>query len=114
MHHRLAFSLVELLTALVLLSVGLAAFTRAAGGVARLENDARLQRALADVVQARLDSLTSAPCAPSRAGEAHHGGVTERWRAVGDGRRWLLTDSISVPARPTLARTYVAAVTCWR
>lgn len=114
MRQRTAFSLVELLTALVLLAVGLAAFARAAGAVARLENDARLRRALAEATQSRLDSLAAQPCGPSRGGQAFHEGVDERWSATSDGRRWLLHDSMAVRARPTFARVYVATVPCPR
>jgi prepilin-type N-terminal cleavage/methylation domain-containing protein len=114
MHRRTAFSLIELLTALVLLAVGLAAFARAAGAVARLENDARLRRAIADVTQARLDSLAAAPCGPSRSGQAQFAGIGERWTATSEGRRWLVSDSLAVRARPTLARAYTAIVTCSR
>ena len=114
MRHRPGFSLIELLTALVLLAVGLAAYARAAGAVARLENDARLRRAIADVTQARLDSLAAAPCGPSRSGQAQHAGIGERWTATSDGRRWLVSDSLAVHARPTFARAYAATVACGR
>lgn len=114
MRARSAFSLVELLTALVLLAVGLAAFARAAGGVARLENDARLRRALADATQSRLDSLAAEPCGLARRGRAFHAGVDERWSATSDGRRWSLSDSIEVRARPAMARVYAATVPCPR
>lgn len=109
---RRAFSLVELLTALVLLAVGLAAFVRAAGAVARLDNDARLRRALADVTQARIDSFAAQPCGAPGAGQANHAGVSERWSASSDGRRWLVVDSLAVRSRPSLARTYAVTVSC--
>lgn len=112
MKRRTAFSLVELLTALVLLAVGLAAFVRAAGAVARLENDARLRRALAVVMQARLDSLAARPCGPAHSGQAFHAGIDERWSAVSDGRRWLLRDTLVVRARPSLGRDYTVALAC--
>jgi prepilin-type N-terminal cleavage/methylation domain-containing protein len=112
MHQRAGFSLAELLTAIMLLAVGLAAFTRAAGAVARLENDARLRRALAEVLQARLDSLAASPCGPPRSGQAQYAGIDERWRAGSDGYRWLVSDTIAVRARPALARVYVVTVAC--
>mgnify|MGYP001563764298 CR=1 FL=1 len=114
MRARSAFSLVELLTALVLLAVGLAAFARAAAAVARLENDARLRRVLAEATQSRLDSLAAQPCGPARQGQAVRAGVDERWSATSDGRRWSLSDSLVVRARPTLSRAYVATVPCPR
>lgn len=112
MTRRLAFSLVELLAALVLLAVGLAAFVRAAGAVARLENDARLRRALAVVMQARLDSIAAWPCGPTQSGQAFHAGIGERWSVVSDGRRWMVRHTIVVPSRPSLGRDYTAALAC--
>lgn len=112
MRRRSAFSLVELLTALMLLAVGLAAFARAAGAVARLENETQLRRALADAMQSRLDSLATEPCGAGRSGQAFHHGITERWLATSDGRRWFVTDSIAVRARPALSRHYVVTIPC--
>lgn len=112
MKGRPGFSLAELLTALVLLGVGLAAFVRAAGAVARLENDARLRRALAVVMQARLDSLAARPCGLAQSGHAVHAGIDERWAAISDGRRWFVSDTIAVRSRPSLARDYTATLAC--
>lgn len=107
-----AFSLVELLTALVLLVVGLAAVTRAAGAIARLEGDARLRRVTAAVLGARLDSVTALPCATARGGEATLDGVRERWQTVPSGAWLLLLDSVAVPARPALSHVLQVPVAC--
>ncbi|MBA4072176.1 MAG: hypothetical protein C0497_10125 [Gemmatimonas sp.] len=107
-----AFSLIELLTALVLLAVGLASFARAAGAVARLENDARLRRVVAAAMQARLDTLGAEACGAARAGESRQQGVHERWSVVPQGRRLLLTARIDISARPTLARRLTASIAC--
>jgi len=112
MRSRRAFSLVELLTALVLLAVGLAAFVRAAASVARLEADARLRRTVGEVMRARLDTLRGLGCGGEAAGTAQHGGVRERWRARPDGARLALTDTIEVAARPALARAVASAAAC--
>lgn len=109
--HR-AFSLVELLTALVLLAVGLAAFVRAAGAIARLESDARLRRVVAQAVRARLDSLAGQPCGAARSGTAEREGVHERWTASPDDGRLQLADSVTVPARPALARVLAVRLAC--
>jgi len=107
------FSLVELLTALVLLGVGLAAFTRAASAVAWLERDTRLRRTVAAVVTARLDSLAGQPCDSAlHAGEAWFRGVHERWMAMPEGRHLRLADSVDVPVRPALARVVAANIPC--
>lgn len=107
-----AFSLIELLTALVLLAVGLASYARAAGAVARLENDALLRRLVAAAMQARLDSLGAAACGDARSGDSHRRGVHERWSVVPQGRHRLLTVRVDVPARPSLARRLSASIAC--
>ena len=112
MRTRWAFSLIELLTALVLLAVGLASYARAAGAVARLVNDARLRRLVAAAMQARLDTLRAEACGDTRSGESHHQGVHERWSVVPRGRHLLLTERVDVPARPALARRLTAAIAC--
>ena len=109
---RTAFSLVELLVALVLLAVGLAACMRAAGAVARLEGDAVRRRRVADVLRARLDSLAATACGPDAGGRATAGGVTEDWQATSDGRRWHLVVRAGAIGRPALARTWTASVRC--
>lgn len=109
---RRAFSLVELLAALVLLAVGLAAYARAAGAVARLENDAWLRRLVAGVVQGRLDTLRAEACGAARAGESHQRGVHERWRVVPQGRHLVLDARVEVPARPPLSRRLTASIPC--
>jgi len=109
---RTAFSLVELLVALVLLAVGLAACVRAAAAVARLEGDAARRRLVADVLRARLDSLAATACGPDAAGRAASGGITEDWQATSDGRRWRLVVRAGAIGRPSLSRTWTASVRC--
>jgi type II secretory pathway pseudopilin PulG len=107
-----AFSIIELLTALVLLAVGLAAFTRAVGATLRLEGDARLRRVVASVIRSRLDSLGGVACGTERSGTSLAQGVRERWHISPSGRRVLLTDTIDVVARPALARTLATTLAC--
>ncbi len=113
MPHRRGFSLVELLTALVLLAVGLAAYARAAGAVARLDHDTQLRRAVAAVTTARLDSVVAEPCdgAP-HSGVATFQGVQERWSTVPEGRRVRFADSTVVPSRPSIAHAIAATIAC--
>lgn len=109
---RRAFSLIELLTALVLLAVGLAAYARAAGAVARLENDALLRRLVGATMQARLDTLHAEACGAARSGESRQQGVHERWSVAPQGRRLILTARFEVPARPSLGRRLTASIAC--
>ncbi len=112
MRARSALSLIELLTALVLLAVGLASYARAAGAVARLESDARLRRLVAAAMQARLDTLGGQACGGARSGEARRQGVHERWSVVPQGHHLLLTEHVDVPARPALARQLTVTIWC--
>jgi prepilin-type N-terminal cleavage/methylation domain-containing protein len=107
-----AFSIIELLTALVLLGVGLAAVVRATAAIARLENDARLTHVVAAALLARLDTLAGLPCGVTRSGFTAHQGVHERWSVVPNGRQLLLADTIDVPARPALSRRASASLGC--
>lgn len=112
MQKRRAFTVIEVLVALVMLGVGLAAFARAAAGVARLEQDARLQRLIAATIQARLDSLSIAACGTDRAGSAAHDGIQERWRAAPRGRHLELDLQIDVLPRPARSRRIAAVLPC--
>jgi len=112
MRHRRAFSLIELLAALVLLAVGLAAYTRAAGAVARLENDALLRRLVAAAVQARLDTLRAQACGDARSGSSNRNGVHERWSVTPQLRHLQLTQRVDVPARPALGHELTATIAC--
>lgn len=107
-----AFSIIELLTALVLLAVGLASAVRAAGAVARLERDARLRRTVAAALRARLDTLRGEPCGSEPSGQAATQGITERWHAVTVGTAFSLTDTVDVAARPSLGRLLVLRIAC--
>jgi prepilin-type N-terminal cleavage/methylation domain-containing protein len=107
-----AFTLIELITALVLLGVGLAAHTRAAAAVARLEGTARLRLAAAAVLTARLDSLSGLRCGETRSGVAASAGVHETWHVSPTGRRLLWDDSIAVPGRPSLGRRWSSTLPC--
>ncbi|MHB0964257.1 MAG: prepilin-type N-terminal cleavage/methylation domain-containing protein [Gemmatimonadaceae bacterium] len=109
---RRAFSLIELLTALVLFAVGLAAYARAAGAVARLENDALLRRLVAATMQARLDTLRAEACGGERAGTSHQQGVHEAWSVVPQGRHMLLTERVDVPTHPALTHQLSVTVAC--
>lgn len=112
MRPQRAFTIVELVTALVLLAVGLAAFARAASAVARLERDARIQRLIATTLQARLDSLTLLACGSTSDGERTHDGIHERWHAASRGRRIALELQIESTVRSSLSRRVIGAVPC--
>ena len=103
---RRGFTIIELIVAMILLSVGilgLAGFTLVAS---KQVSGAALQETAALVVQSRLDSLTSVTCtglasSGTQSGSATTRGVTERW-AVADGNDIkTITDSVSFSTRKT-------------
>ncbi len=107
-----AFTIVELITAMVVLAVGIAAAARAAAAIARLERDAQLRRTVAATVLARLDSLVPRACGESSAGDATHDGVRERWRTASVDRHFQLDLSVDATVRPSLSRHLVIDVPC--
>ncbi len=109
---RAAFSLIELLVALVLLGVGLASFSRAAAAVARLDGDADRRRRLAEVLRTRLDTLATTTCGGALAGAYTADGMIGAWQATSDGRRWHLELQVAVAGRSSLARQWTASVPC--
>jgi prepilin-type N-terminal cleavage/methylation domain-containing protein len=107
-----AFSLVELLTALVLLAVGLASYARAAAAVARLESTARMRRTAAAMLVARLDSLTGLRCGESRTGESTRDGVREFWQVSPAAGRLLLSETIETTSHRVPPRHYTLPLEC--
>ena len=107
-----AFTLVELITALVLLGVGLAAHARAAVAVARLEASARLRMTAAAALTARLDSLAGQRCDELRSGVAAADGIHEFWSVRPGDARLVWEDSIAVAGRPALGRRWSLTLPC--
>ena len=76
---RRAFTLLEVLAALVILGVGVLGLSGNAALVSRLVGDgARLTRA-ATVATARLEQLRARPCATISSGSSISHGIEERW-----------------------------------
>ena len=76
---RTGTTLVELLVALVIITVGLLALAGAAAVVARETAAARREAALAWRARTQLERLTSRPCSVLADGTATDDGITERW-----------------------------------
>jgi prepilin-type N-terminal cleavage/methylation domain-containing protein len=97
MRSRPAFSLVEVLIALVLLGVGAAGLASAQLGDQRLRAMAATHATLASRARDRWSALALLPCGADTAGTARGSWGRERWSAtVADGR-WLLVDSLRGP-----------------
>lgn len=109
------FTLVEVLVALTLLSVGLLAIAGLTATAAATVRGGGAQTRAAAVAQSRFDSLASVPCALIAAaagsgtgvagGTASARGVTETWtaRLEQNGNMVRVTNTLTVPGR---ARSY--------
>lgn len=110
-HRRAGCTLVELVVALVLCTMGLLAMLGASALLVReVAAEAAETRAIA-VARSRLDSLAALECATRAAGSAlHDHGLAERWwmEGVSPGVQ-RIADSVSYPApggtRSTVLRT---------
>jgi prepilin-type N-terminal cleavage/methylation domain-containing protein len=83
------FTLLEVLLALLLISVGLLGLLGTLGPIARLSSTGRIKGRIALLLESRLDLLRAellraAPsCVPPAGGaQAHPEGISEAWRAV--------------------------------
>ncbi len=101
---RLGFTLVEVIAAILLLTIGLIAVAGLGVVASKSTRRGSTQTLAAAIAQSRFDSLSSLPCYTLAAsgptsGSATIRGVEERWRVV-DGRNVKrLTDSLKVPGR---------------
>jgi prepilin-type N-terminal cleavage/methylation domain-containing protein len=91
---RAAFSLVELLIAIVLLGVGLAGLALALAGDRRLRDLADSDARAAARSRARVELLVARPCAVDTSGTSAEPWGSESWRAVAADGAWHLTDSL--------------------
>lgn len=96
------FSLVELLIALSVLSIGLMALAGTAGIVARILADSRRRTSVAHLAATRMEMLrraagTTAPTCTALVDSAagHPGSIAERWVVNGGGQTRTVIDSIT-------------------
>ena len=113
---RRGTTLVELLIALVIVTVGLLALAGAAAVVAREVGTGRREVAVAAAARNRLEQLTSAPCRSLMDGAAASGGITERWTisSAPNGMRRIAVraEATAAGARAPLVRQLDALVSC--
>lgn len=111
MQPRRAFTLVEVLVALVLMGVGAAALVTALTGDHRLRERAAESRFAAASVRARIELLAALPCSGDASGVTASAWGSERWNARASASRWSLTDSV-VPRPPAAPIVIEARVAC--
>ena len=90
-------TVVELLVALVIVTIGLLALAGAAALVARETGRGHRELALARAARTRLERLTSTPCAALASGSVTANGIAERW-TVGEGRNGVRRLVVTVEA----------------
>jgi prepilin-type N-terminal cleavage/methylation domain-containing protein len=108
---RRAFTLVEVLVALMMLGVAAAGLVSALAGDHRLRDMAAAHTFAADRARERLELLAALPCAGDLSGTSVSAQGAERWRASVSPSAWQLTDSL-VPRTPGHALVIEARVAC--
>ena len=91
--HR-AFTLIEVLVALVILGVAAAGLVTALTGDHRMRETAAVHGFEAARVRERLERLATLPCSGDAAGATTSVWGVERWHAQASPLTWRLTDSI--------------------
>jgi type IV pilus assembly protein PilV len=115
-HARAGFTLVEVIAAILLLSIGLLAIAGLGIVAAKTTRRGSTQTLASAIAQSRFDSLASLPCNTLAAngptvGSSTVRGVVESWRVVDGYNVKRLTDSLTVPGRST-ALVYQSVIPC--
>jgi Tfp pilus assembly protein PilV len=114
---RAGMSIVEVILAIVVLSVGVLALAGLAAAASKTIRGGGTQTVAAAVAQSRFDSLASVPCAAlapagwTTSGSATTRGVTERWVVTDDRNLKRLADTVRIPGR-TNPLVYVSVIPC--
>lgn len=110
------FTLVELMVALMVMTVGILGLASTAGIVTRMMSGAVRQTVAANVVQARMELLRNQPCATVASGSATTRGVSESWTVIPAGPNLIrIVDSASfstMSRRQPIVRAYWSYAPC--
>jgi prepilin-type N-terminal cleavage/methylation domain-containing protein len=110
---RAGFTIVEVIVALVVTSVGALALAATSALILRLAADGAHQTRAATVAQSRFERVRAAECALMGSGTSHSAGLTERWSASPVvARLWLVTDSVVLHSGRRGAQVYRSLVQC--
>jgi prepilin-type N-terminal cleavage/methylation domain-containing protein len=110
---RRAFTIVELLVALVIMGVAGTGLASALTGDRRLRNLAAAHEFAADRARERLEWLAALPCAPGAAGTSSSPWGLERWNASLVQSAWQLADSLVLTLDPPAAPVVIdATIAC--
>lgn len=92
---REGFTLVELIVALLLLSIGLLGLAGSATVVTRLMGAGSQLTIAAAVAESRIEALAAEPCVSTTGGPVTTRGITESWTVSGTGQTRTVRDSLS-------------------
>lgn len=114
---RRGVTLVELIVAMTILSIGLLAIVGTSSGIARGLGESRGDNLAAVVAQSRMETVAGMTCTGlslPRTGTTTTRGVTEKWRIADGGNNTLLvTDSVSwTTRRGTRKQVFVTLLPC--
>ena len=111
LHNRRAFTLIEVLVALMMLGVASAGLVAALTGDRKLRDASAAQLFAAARTRARIETLALLPCSADAAGTIGSAWGSERWHASASPSGWSLTDSL-VLVRSALPLVIQARVAC--
>ena len=102
---RRGFTLVELVVAVMFLTVGLLAMAGASAVLARQMQGGQSQSLASAAAQARFERMRSLPCNQIANGTATARGITEVWIKTDTLRGVIVTDTVKYTARKTVKAT---------
>ena len=110
---RRGFTIVELLVALMVFSVGALAMVATAGNVMTLITSSKNRNMAAAVAEARFERMRSQPCSAHTSSTASSRGIQESWKVVPLARADDVTVSVTfVSNRRVQSRTYRSFLPC--
>lgn len=110
---RGGFTLVELMVAMVVFSIGLLAMASTSTVVVKQMGDARNMGLAATVAQSRLEQLYAGNCVAASSGSATTRGVAESWTVTPATRTAALSVTVTYPTRRgSRTQTYQGTVAC--
>lgn len=111
---RRAFTLVELLVAVLLIDVALLALVAGSVVVVRRQNALRARLAAAQAASNRLQTLRAMPCAAGDGRIAGERGIVETWHSatVADGRRQLRDSVAYADGRDSASVVLATSTSC--
>lgn len=103
---RRGFTLPELIVATLIMTVGVLALASGSSGVVRQMRDGNLSSLASIVMQSRLETLRSQPCASQTNGTATTRGMTESWTLTAlSAKVYAVTETVTYVPRAGATRT---------